>query len=455
MRIAITGATGFIGRRLVARLLRDGHAVVALSRDVTRARAVLPVRCDVAPWDPESAIGPATALDGADAIVHLAGAGVADERWTAARKRVIRQSRVRGTNALVATLAAMRPDARPRTLVGASAIGIYGDRGDEELDERSAPGAGFLAEVCIDWEAATRAAEALGVRTAVVRVGIVLGRDGGALRTMLPLFRLGLGGRLGSGRQWMSWIHVADVVELFVRAIVDETVTDVINAVAPQPIRNAEFTAALARALRRPAIAPAPAVALRLALGEMSAVVLASQRVLPRAALARGFAYAHPQLASALADLCRDFAVELAFEQWVPRPPSEVFAFFCEPRNLEQLTPDFLRFRVLGSSTATLQAGTRIDYRLSLHGIPVRWQSRIDVWEPPHRFVDVQTRGPYATWRHTHTFVPHHGGTVMRDEIRYEVPLGAVGDFIAGARVARDVQEIFAFRRRKVAELFG
>ena len=454
MRVAITGATGFIGRRLVRRLPADGHDVVGLTRDVERARAALPVRCRAVRWDPEGGDTTPTALKDVDAVVHLAGESVAGGRWTAVRKRAIRESRVAGTRALVHALGVLPPAARPRALVGASAIGIYGDRGDEELDERSAPGRGFLAEVCGEWEAATTAASALGLRTAIVRVGIVLGRDGGALRSMLPPFRLGIGGRLGSGRQWMSWIHVDDLVELFARALSDERVTGVVNGVAPRPVTNAEFTRKLAHALGRPALIPAPAFALRLALGEMSSILLASQRVAPRAALALGFRFRHIELAAATAELCRDHVEELEFEQWVPRAPSEVFPFFCDPRNLEKLTPPFLRFRVLGMSTPEIGVGTRIDYRLSLHGLPVRWQSRIDEWQPDRRFVDSQTRGPYRSWHHTHTFEPYENGTVLRDHVRYEVPLGAIGSLVAGGRIARDVGEIFKFRRRAVADLF-
>jgi uncharacterized protein (TIGR01777 family) len=454
MRVAVTGATGFIGRRLVRRLLAEGHTVVGLTRDVARASAVLPVRCRAVRWDPaDSTADPATLRD-IDALVHLAGESVAGGRWTAARKRVIRDSRVIGTRALVTALGRLAEHERPRVLVGASAIGIYGDRADEELDEDAPPGPGFLADVCAEWEAATRAAAEIGIRTTIVRIGIVLGRDGGALRAMLPPFRLGTGGRLGSGRQWMSWIHVDDLVELFVRALTDERAAGVLNGVAPRPVTNAEFTRTLAAALGRPAIIPAPAFALRLALGEMSTMLLASQRVVPRAILRLDVRFHYREIAAALADLCREHVEEVEFEQWVPRTPAEVFPFFCDPRNLEKLTPPFVHLRVLGMSTRDLGAGTRIDYRVWLHGLPVRWQSRIDEWEPDRRFVDSQTRGPYASWRHTHTFEALADGTVLRDQVRYEVPLGALGALIAGGRVARDVQEIFVFRRRKIDELF-
>jgi uncharacterized protein (TIGR01777 family) len=455
MRIAVTGATGFIGRPLVRRLLGEGHAIVALTRDVTGAREVLPARCRVERWDPAAgAAGPAP-LGEADAVVHLAGETVADGRWTAARKRAIRDSRVAGTHALVAALGRVPAGARPRVLVGASAIGIYGDRGDEELDEQAPRGGGFLADVCAEWEAATRGAEALGMRTVVVRIGVVLGRDGGALRTMLPLFRLGVGGALGGGRQWMSWIHVDDLVGLLAAALADERAGGVLNGVAPAPVTNATFTRALARALGRPAILPVPALALRLALGEASTIVLASQRVRPAAALRLGFRFRHAELPGALAELCGARGEALVFEQWVPRPPAEVFPFFGDPRNLERLTPASVRLRVLGTSTPAIGVGTCIDYRLALHGLPLRWRSRIDEWEPGHGFVDSQVRGPYAWWRHTHTFEAYEGGTVLRDEVRYTLPLGALGTLVLGRRVERDLREIFAFRRRAIAALFG
>jgi len=304
MRVAITGATGFIGRRLVDRLLADRHEVVALTRDPTRARATLPRAARAVRWDPRAGTVDATALRDLDAVVHLAGESVAGGRWTAARRAAIRDSRVLGTEALMRALTEAPAGARPRALVAASAIGIYGDRGDVELDERAPPGDDFLAEVCSAWEAAARGAADLGVRVAIVRIGIVLGRDGGALGRMLPLFRLGLGGRLGSGRQWMSWIHVDDLVALFVCALANDAVTGVLNGVAPRPVTNAEFTRTLAAALARPAILPAPAFALRLALGEMATLLLASQRVVANAVRACGFRFEHAELTSALADLC-------------------------------------------------------------------------------------------------------------------------------------------------------
>lgn len=452
MHVVVTGATGFVGRSLVCELLAAGHSVSALTRDVDRAARHLPARCRAVPWNPDGDLDP-HALRGAHAVVHLAGEGIADRRWTADRKRALRDSRIQTSAALVRAFGQIEPAARPRVLVSASAIGWYGDRGDSVCDESSAPGSGFLADLCRDWEAAVFAARDLDVRTVAVRIGVVLGREGGALRPLLPLFRLGLGGRIGSGRQWFSWIHLYDLVALLRVAIENPEVSGVVNGVAPEPVMNATFTTELGSALHRPALLPVPAWGLRAAFGEMSQVLLGSQRVLPRRAEQLGFAFRHPTLRSALDDLCADPSHEMLIEQRLAHPPAQVFSFFSDPGNLEKITPEFLRFRILGMTTPQVGDGTRIDYALRLHGIPLRWQSRIESWVPNSKFVDVQTRGPYASWHHTHEFEPDDGGTIIRDRVLYRLPLGALGDLAAGWLVGRDLDSVFEFRRQRIREL--
>jgi len=293
MRALITGATGFIGRRLLRHL--DG--AVVLTRNPERAKRTLGSGVTAIAWDAESGPPPAAAFEGVNAVFHLAGEPVAGGRWTGERKRRIRDSRVLGTRNLVAALEALPQ--RPTVMVAASAVGYYGDRGDEALDENSPAGNGFLAETCVEWEREAARASALGMRVVNPRIGIVLGEKGGALDKMLPPFRLGIGGRLGSGRQWMPWIHLEDVTALLLH-LARAPVSGPVNAVAPQAVTNAEFTRALARVLRRPAIVPVPAFALRLALGEMGAVLMHSQRVLPRRALDSGYRYRYPELDAAL-----------------------------------------------------------------------------------------------------------------------------------------------------------
>lgn len=298
MTIAISGASGFIGRRLLKILAAGGHSLRVLSR---HAGTNLPAGVRLFVWDPMQGAPARESLEGCDAIIHLAGEPVA-QRWTAEAKFRIRQSRVGGTRYLVETLSSLA--SRPQALICASAVGYYGSRGDEILDESSPPGTGYLAEVCVEWEDAAQSAERLSLRVARVRIGPVLDRRGGALARLLPPFRWGVGGKLGAGTQWMSWIHLNDLAELF-RFAVENPVRGVLNAVAPSPARNVEFTKELAAVLRRPALFPVPPFGLRVAFGEMAEVLLASQRVLPRATEDAGFRFRFPQIGAALQDLLR------------------------------------------------------------------------------------------------------------------------------------------------------
>lgn len=297
MQAVVTGATGLIGQALIRQL---GSRVAVLSRDDGRAQRQLG-GVKAYRWAPEGGPAPVEALRGADVVFNLAGEPAAEGRWTAEKKRRIRDSRVVGTRHLVAGLAAL--DERPRVLVSASAVGYYGDRGDELLDERSSRGQGFLADVCVEWEREAMAAERLGMRVVCVRIGLVMSTAGGALAKMLPPFRLGAGGRLGSGRQWMPWIHIDDLVGILLHAAWSETLRGPINGVAPAPVTNAAFTAALGHAVHRPAVLPMPAFALNIAFGEMSDMLMASQRVMPALALRSGYTFLHPDLDGALASL--------------------------------------------------------------------------------------------------------------------------------------------------------
>jgi uncharacterized protein len=298
MRVTILGATGFIGRALVARLLRDGCSIVAWVRDPERARSQLGAEAELVAAVPGSL---AASLSGADAVVNLAGESVLGGRWSAARRRLLGESRVALTRQLVAALGQASP--RPRVLVSASAIGYYGDRGDQEVDETATSGSDFLAGLTRAWEEEARAAEPLGIRVALPRIGIVLGAEGGALERMLPLFRRGLGGRLGSGRQQVSWIHQQDLIASLAQALGDERLAGPFNATAPAPVSNAQLTAELGRVLGRRTPLAVPELVLRLTLGEAAGVLLGGQRVLPRKLQALGFSFTFPELRAALEDL--------------------------------------------------------------------------------------------------------------------------------------------------------
>jgi uncharacterized protein (TIGR01777 family) len=287
VQVLVTGGTGFLGRPIVAALVAAGHAVVTVTRDPAHAEG------EVVGWDSIVA-----AVGASDAVVHLAGEPIAAGRWTPERKARIRASRVETTRQVVDALAAAEPG---RTvLVSGSAVGYYGPRGDEVLDETAPAGSDFLAEVCRAWEAEAERAESLGVRVVRLRLGVVLARDGGALGRMVPPFRAFVGGPIGTGRQWMSWIHGDDVTGLVLAALADDRWRGAVNATAPAPVRNAEFAAALGATLARPAVLPTPAFALRMALGEMAEMLLTGQRVVPAAATALGFRWRYPDLVSAL-----------------------------------------------------------------------------------------------------------------------------------------------------------
>ncbi|MDR3607959.1 MAG: TIGR01777 family oxidoreductase [Oligoflexia bacterium] len=298
MKIAITGATGLIGKRLATRLAEAGHSLILFSRDADKAKKKLGLAAEYRVFREK------IDLSGAEAVIHLAGEPIAEGRWTEARKKLIMDSRVATTRAVAQAIRDL-PGKKPSVWISASAIGYYGDQGNRVLDEESPTGTGFLAEVCRAWEA-----ESIGAmdfprdtRRAAFRFGVVLSAEGGALSKLAPVFRAGLGGPIGMGKRWMSWIHIDDLVSALVFALQTESLKGPVNAVAPEPSTNAEFTRALAQALHRPAFFRVPTLALRAALGQMSEAILSSQRAVPTRLHAGGFKFRHPDLFEALRSL--------------------------------------------------------------------------------------------------------------------------------------------------------
>lgn len=472
MKIFLTGATGFIGRALVQRLLRDGHELTAWVRDPAAARSKVGPEVDLVEVGAGDEVL-ARALADQDAVVNLAGDPLFKGRWNAAKKERMVTSRVDLTRRLVR---AMEGNAtRPDVLVSASAIGLYGDRGDEELSETSAPATGYLPDLCRDWEAAATEAEALGVRVATVRIGIVLGIDGGALESMLPPFRMGVGGPLGSGRQVMSWIHLDDMVELLVTAVTDARYRGPFNATAPVPVTNKEFSKALGRVLHRPAFLPAPAVAVRLLLGEAAQVVLGGQKVLPRKALDLGFRFRFAHVEPALRDVLShgdtvtiESAGNLPEGEYLARrgaryrltqtieldaPKERIFDFFGRAENLGLVTPGWLNFEILGPPPEEMKAGVELEYRIWLGPLPLSWKTVIEHWEEGSAFVDAQYRGPYVSWWHEHRFREEGGRTIVEDTVYYSPPLGPLA-WIANLFVAPSLRAIFGYRHEAITRRF-
>jgi uncharacterized protein len=301
MKIVVAGGSGFLGRPLASRLALGGHEVVILTRRIALGRATTGLR--YANWEPDgTAPGasrgagiPDTEINGADVVVNMAGAGIADQRWTPARKEELRQSRILSTRSLIAAIRGVKHP--PRIFVQASAIGYYGSTGDAMLDESSGPGTDFLAALCVDWENESGPTVELGCRRVVIRTGIVLAAEGGALQKLLPPFRMFAGGPIGNGRQYMSWIHLNDWVSMVAWAIENHDVTGVLNATAPKPVTNKEFSRALGRAIHRPSLLPVPRFALRALVGEMADVMLLTgQRVMPKKALELKFGFRYPDI---------------------------------------------------------------------------------------------------------------------------------------------------------------
>lgn len=298
MRVIVAGGTGFIGRALCRDLLLAGHEVAVLTRDASRAMGRVPQGAGVAQWSPEQPEGLPEVLSDADAVVNLSGESIAAGRWTPAFKQRLIDSRVNSTRTLVQAIRLANP--RPKVLVNASAVGIYGDRGEEELTEASPPGTGFPAELAVRWEQAAEEARETGVRVVKLRIGIVLGEGGGALEKMLLPFRFFVGGPFGSGRQWFPWVHLDDVTGLTLHALQDERVDGALNVVAPGIVRLGEYCKSLGKVVKRPSWLPVPGFALRLVAGELGETMLWSQKVVPQVALQTGYTFRYPEVEEAL-----------------------------------------------------------------------------------------------------------------------------------------------------------
>lgn len=448
MRILITGSTGLIGREVGKALAQKGHDIVVISRSIAKAREVLPFPCEVVVGDLNQGPLQDERLQDVQAVINLMGEPVVGGRWTREKKASIYHSRVTGTENLIKSL-----PTDLQTFVSGSAIGYYGDCAQDLTAEDHASGQDFLAQVCVDWEAA---ASRTPGRKAIIRTGIVLAPHGGALSEMLFPFRAGVGGVLGDGQQWMSWIHLQDIVGLFVFALENSAVNGVLNGVAPTPVQNRSFSQSLARALGKSLGPAVPKVALKVIMGEGAEVVLSSVRASAEKAQAVGYRFAYTDLDHTLAELCSHYrhGEEVMYsEQFIPQTPEKVFPFFQNPHNLERLTPPTLKFHIEKVSSSEIHQGTLIDYTLRIHGVPAKWRTEIDEWQPPFKFVDTQLRGPYNLWHHTHEFRPFCGGTLMVDVVRYRVPMGFLGWLVASSLVRKEITGIFAYRRKIIAAM--
>lgn len=466
MKILITGATGLVGRELGKLLVSKGHSVIAVSRSARSARLKLPFQtAGIIEWSGLEPLEHPLLAD-VDGVIHLMGENIAESRWTTEVKKKLTESRVDSTNYL--REAFEKRAAQLKFWVQGSAIGIYGhSEQNQSFDETSRSGDGFLANLCDEWESALESVQPdfQSLRKVVLRTGVVISHQGGALEKMMNPLLAGVGGVVGSGEQRMSVIHLTDLVGFIAHAIENEAVSGVYNLVSNEPVTQREFIHLLADELFISTGMPVPAVAIRLAMGEMAELLLRDQAVVSKRIVGSGYQFIYPGLKEILKEVAQwyldPFSVEagkprpshlMYSEQFFPLPRNQVFEFFSEAKNLERITPDFLNFNIKGMSTDRVRQNTKITYQLKLHGIPFGWLTDIAVWDPPFRFVDNQLKGPYQLWYHEHAFTEVPGGTLMRDWVRFRLPMGKFG-MVGLPKVLGDVQKIFAYRTEIIDEL--
>ncbi|MGE3974664.1 MAG: TIGR01777 family oxidoreductase [Bdellovibrionales bacterium] len=424
MKILMTGATGFIGKEMGIALAKKGHELIVLSRDVAMAKMHLPFPCTIYEWRRHMS---SDACKGIQAVVHLAGEPVAG-RWTSDKKRKIRDSRIHNTHTLFRYLTANKAHHQLTHVVAASAVGFYGDRGGQILTEESDQGQGFLSQVCVDWEKATQeGSESLGARYIGIRTGMVLGTQGGALKEMLPLFQRGLGGVLGDGTQYMSWIHLQDLVRMYVSMIENSEAQGVFNGVAPHPVSNSQFTSELCQALGVSKGFSVPAFVLKAMLGEVSVLALSSQNAIPQKAMEKDFIFEYPTLEEALRNLFRgQNPGEKTFisKQWIPMSLSKTFDSFKQPSQMKIFLPSWVDVKNL---PVPIVEGYSTSYELKIKG---------------------------ASVHHLQTFETLGRGTLMTDRLVYRPPLGVAGHWLATPLIDRDLKAFTEHRRQVIFDRF-
>ncbi len=450
MNILISGGTGLVGRELGKVLTQKNHNLFVLTRDTKKSALQCPYPHTPISWD-ELETHPA--LKEMDHIVHLAGTNINEKRWNKKFKELIRSSRVNSTQKLVDVANKKCPQLA--SFISTSAVGIYGNTGElEVVSETHNLSYSFLSKVCQDWEAPLESLEK--TRSVIFRLGVVFSEKGGALEKMVPPIQGGIGGALGSGKQFMSWIDIDDLVSLFCFAI-ENPIQGVFNATAPSPATNQEISEKIAEILGTKLLANIPYFVLRAVVGEIAPHLVESQRISSQKIQNKGFQIKYKDIGSSLQKRVaplKGLQRRLIFEQWVPRSKEEIFPFFSEAKNLETITPEKLHFKILNVSTEELGEGTLINYKLKIDGVPVRWRTRITAWNPPHTFADNQEKGPYTKWYHLHSFENLGRGTLMTDQVDLQIPLGALGYFASSWKVLRDVQFIFEYRKKVIFEMF-
>lgn len=442
--ILLIGGTGFIGSWFAEHMSSKGWKIKLVTRTPKGHQNSFP--CEEIKWDGKT-LSPSS-LRGVTAVVNLAGHPIADEHWSESVRNKIISSRVETTQALLEALE--KTEHKPKVIIQASAVGYYGAQNSNvDCTESAQDGSDFLAETCKKWE---KTAEKLSqhARLCIPRIGVVLGWEGGAFPKLWNIYTSSLGSRLGHGKQWMNWIHIKDLVRFFSEVITKEDYSGVYNLVAPENSTNSTFHKELSAITCSFESLIAPQLSLKIVLGQRSCLVLSAPKVIPQKALAQGFSFEYPNLRSAFNDLMLERFDHKAFylkrKQWVPASIDKVWDFMSSAKNLETITPPNLTFKIDNMSTPEIEKDTLINYSLKLHGIPLKWRTRITDWNPQVSFIDLQEKGPYKLWHHHHVFTELGGGTLIEDRIDYKLPVHPFG-LISLPFVIKDLNKIFDYRR--------
>ncbi len=454
MKILLTGGTGLIGSELGKDLVRKGHHLFVLTRNAKTSSVKCPYPHTAIQWDGEKDSLDSKHFQGIDGVIHLAGVSVAEKRWSDKFKIRLENSRILLTKNLL-----KNAPSNLKFFIGASAIGYYPEN-SKPMDESVAPADNFFGELCKNWEA--MAYQMLSgqpaTRVCHIRTGIVLSAQGGALEQMLPPLKSGLGGPLADGTQIMSWIDIQDIVGIYLYALENKDVVGPINGVAPNPISNKKFTKIIGQRISRPVLVPVPRFSLKIIVGEFTKYLLMSQNVSAQKIVSLGYKFKFDTAESSLEKNIPKLKIaeaRFASELYVNESVDKVFLFFSNVDNLEKITPPAMRFKVISKTTDKIEKGTLITYKLWLDGvIPLKWQTLITTWNPPNSFSDMQEKGPYKKWHHTHLFEPLGAGTLVKDQVDYSLPLGIIGLIFAGWKVRRDINKIFKYRTQVLNSTF-
>jgi uncharacterized protein (TIGR01777 family) len=450
MKIMITGGTGLVGKEIGKKLAAKGHELFVLTRNKQKADLHCPYPQTAVTWDE---LPTWSGLGELDFIINLAGAGINDQRWNESYKKKIYESRVYGTQKLIQL--ANEKVSHLQAFISTSAIGVYGEADDVFADEDYNKSYDFLGQVCQDWEAPL--GDLQKGRSVIFRVGVVFSEKGGALAEMVPPIQGGYGGALGSGKQYMSWIDIDDLSDLYVFAV-ENNISGIFNATSPSPESNKAISQTIAKRLGVGLGPSVPYFALRMAVGEVAPHLVQSQKISPGRIQNKGFHFQYKTVEESIekrVPKLKGTEKRYIFEQWIPKTKEDIFPFFSDAHNLETITPPSLNFKITSVSEGPMGVGTEIQYKLSIDGIPVNWKTLIKDWNPPHYFSDNQEKGPYSKWYHIHRFEDLAGGTLMTDQVDFKIPLGALGYLAASWKVLKDVKKIFNYRREAIHEMFN